>query len=112
LPKYLDSIRNFPTPKSATDIRSWFGLINQVANYAKLRTVMAPFRDFLSPKCKFMWTEKLNQSFNESKEIIIDAIKSGVQIFDLGKLTCLRPDWSKQGLSYFLMHIIQARLMK
>ena len=103
LPKYLDSIRNFPTPKSATDIRSWFGLINQVANYAKLRKVMAPFRDFLSPKCKFMWTEKLNQSFNESKEIIIDAIKSGVQIFDLGKLTCLRPDWSKQGLGYFLM---------
>ena len=37
LPNYLDSIRNFPSPKSATDIRSWFGLINQVANYAKLR---------------------------------------------------------------------------
>ena len=64
---------------------------------------MAPFRDFLSPKCKFMWTEKLNQSFNESKEMIIDAIRSGVQIFDLEKLTCLRPDWSKQGLGYFLM---------
>ena len=106
LPKYLDAICNFPTPKSATDIRSWFGLINQVANYAKLRKVMAPFRDFLSPKCKFMWTEKLNQSFNESKEMIIDAIRSGVQIFDLEKLTCLRPDWSKHGLGFFFMGII------
>ena len=40
LPKYLDSIRDFPTPKSATHIRSWFGLINEVANYAKLCKVM------------------------------------------------------------------------
>ena len=64
---------------------------------------MAPFRDFLSPKHKFTWTENLNQAFIESKEMIIDAIRSGVQIFDLEKLTCLRPDWSKQGLGYFLM---------
>ena len=64
---------------------------------------MAPFRDFLSPKCKFVWTKELNNAFNQSKVIIIDAIKSGVEIFDLEKLTCLRPDWSKQGLGYFLM---------
>ena len=31
LPKYLDAIRDFPTPTSITDIRSWFGLIKQVA---------------------------------------------------------------------------------
>ena len=37
LPQYLDAIRNFPAPTSTTDIRSWFGLINQVSNYAQLR---------------------------------------------------------------------------
>ncbi len=37
LPKYLDAIRSFPTPKSTTDIRSWFGLVNQVSHYAQLR---------------------------------------------------------------------------
>ena len=36
LPKYLDAIRDFPSPASTTDIRSWFGLVNQVANYAQL----------------------------------------------------------------------------
>ena len=101
LPKYLDSIRKFPTTKSAIDIRSWFGLINQVSSYAKLRR--APLRDFLSPKQKFHWTENLNQAFYESKQMIFDAIRSGVKIFDLGKLTCIRPDWSKRGLGYFLM---------
>ena len=28
LPKYLNAIKNFPTPKNITDVRSWFGLIN------------------------------------------------------------------------------------
>ena len=30
LPKYLDVIRRFPSPISTTNIRSWFGLVNQV----------------------------------------------------------------------------------
>ena len=30
LPKYLNAIRDFPVPKNITDIRSWFGLVNQV----------------------------------------------------------------------------------
>ena len=50
LPKYLDAIREFPTPASLTDIRSWFGLVNQVSHYAQLRDMMEPFRKFLSPK--------------------------------------------------------------
>ena len=64
---------------------------------------MAPFKDFLSPKQKFIWIENLNQVFNESKEMIIHVIKSDIQIFDLGKLTCLRSDCLTQGLGYFLM---------
>jgi len=47
LPKYLDAIQDFPNPTSTTDIRSWFGLINQVANYAQLRDTMAPFKPYL-----------------------------------------------------------------
>ena len=50
LNKYFDAIMDFPTPVSITDIRSWFGLVNQVSNYAQLRDLMAPFRPFLSPK--------------------------------------------------------------
>ena len=56
LPKYLDAIRDFPSPTSTTDIRSWFGLVNQVANYAQLRDIMEPFKPFLSPRCKFSWS--------------------------------------------------------
>jgi len=29
--RYLRAILEFPTPKSITDVRSWFGLLNQVS---------------------------------------------------------------------------------
>eukprot|EP00794_Sanderia_malayensis_P001442 gene1442-1587_t len=83
LPKYLDAIRHFPTPTSTTDIRTWFGLVNQVANYAQLRSTMAPFKPFLSPRCKFIWSEELEAAFQTSKTAIIDAFREGVEIFDL-----------------------------
>ena len=70
LPKYLDAIRDFPTPTSVTDIRSWFGLVNQVANYAQLRDLMAPFRPFRSPKCTFYWNDELESAFQQSKALL------------------------------------------
>ena len=71
LPKYMDAIRDFPTPISTTDIHSWFGLVNQVANYAQLRDIMAPFKPFLSPRCRFELTLELEIAFQASKESII-----------------------------------------
>ena len=103
LPKYFSAIRDFPTPKSTTDIRSWFGLVNQVANYAQLRDIMAPFRPFLSEKHPFYWNIDLEEAFLASKEAIIDAIREGVEIFDPNRRTCLRPDWSIKGIGYFLL---------
>ena len=102
LPKYLDAIRGFPTPTNITDIRSWFGLVNQVSHYAQLRDLMEPFRQFLSPKVKFTWNNELDAVFNESKTRIIDAIKEGVRIFDVTRRTCLRTDWSEKGIGYYL----------
>ena len=103
LPKYLDAIRDFPSPSSTTDIRSWFGLVNQVANYAQLRDIIAPFKPFLSPRYKFSWSPDLEEAFQKSKEAIVEAIRQGVEIFDTKKRTCLRPDWSKRGIGYFLL---------
>ncbi len=48
--KFTKAIAEFPTP---SDVRSWFGLVNQVAYRA---TTMAPFRDLLQPSTKFTWT--------------------------------------------------------
>ena len=64
---------------------------------------MAPFKSFLSPKCKFEWTPELDNASNLSKIAIVEAIRHGVEIFDSSLRTCLRPDWSKTGIGYMLL---------
>ena len=103
LPKYTDAIKYFPTPTNRTDIKSWFGLVNQVGNYNQLRDIMAPFRPLLKAKSEFVWTDDLDKAFSQSREAIVKLIEKGVRIFDLSRRTCLRPDWSKRGIGYFLM---------
>ena len=77
--------------------------MNQGANYAQLRDVMAPFKPFLSPKVKFSWTPELDMAFIASKEAIVQAFRTGVEIYDMSKPTCLRLVWPKKGIGYFLI---------
>jgi len=102
LDKFVRAIKEFPTPQKLADIRSWFGLINQVGHYNKLCPIMTVFKPLLSPKKQFVWDEKLDLAFRQSKDVIVDAIKEGVEIFDPVRLTCLRPDWSKTGIGFLL----------
>lgn len=96
--KFVDAILQFPTPTKLTDVRSWFGLINQVSHYDQLSNVMEPFKRLLSPKTKFEWTPELDTAFQMSKNHVVDSILKGVEIFNPHRYTCLRPDWSKTGI--------------
>ena len=77
LEKFIRAIRDFPTPTKLSDVRSWFGLVNQVGHYAKLTDIMAPFKPLLSPKSKFAWSDELESAFQFSKNLIINAIRRG-----------------------------------
>ena len=73
-PKILQSINDFPVPKNISDVRGWFGLVNQVAPFFASRPVMQPFRELLKPAAKgkqIYWDENLTRLFEESKHIII-----------------------------------------
>jgi len=64
---------------------------------------MASFCLFLSPRHPFVWTPELDQAFQSSKAAIANAIREGVEIFDLEKPTCLHTDCLKKGVRYFLL---------
>ncbi len=100
--KYLRAISDFPTPQSLTDVRSWFGLVNQVSYAFSMTDTMLPFRELLKPSNKFHWDDSLQQAFEASKLTIINEIQHGVTIFDKTKPTCLATDWSKHGIGYWL----------
>ena len=100
--KYLDTISDFPVPRNITDIRSWFGLINQVSYAFASADVMSPFRHLLKPDTPFNWTPQLQTLFDKSKQVIVDEIKEGVSIFDPTRPTCLATDYSKEGIGFWL----------
>ena len=99
----LKSILEFPRPKDIAGIRGWFGLVEQVAWAFSKTEVMNPLRHLLSPKSEFMWTQELNDSFENSKKEIIEAVKKGVKSFDPNRVTCLATDWSKSGIGFCLL---------
>ena len=102
LDKYLRAIVDFPTPSKTTDIRAWFGLVNHVSHYNRLIDLVSPFRIFLGKNKKFEWNKDLDAAFRESKSAIVDAIREGVEIFDLNRPTLLQTDFSEIGIGYFL----------
>ena len=94
----LKSILEFP--RDISGIRSWFGLVEQVAWAFSKTDVMNPLRHLLSPKSEFIWSQELNDSFEHSKQEIIEAVKKGVKTFDPKRITCLATDWSKTGIGF------------
>ena len=53
------AITQFPRLVDVTGVRSWYGLIEQVAwGFAKTN-LMEPFRDLLKKKTEFAWTDEL-----------------------------------------------------
>ncbi len=99
----IEAITTFPNPKDISGVRSWFGLVNQVAYSFAQAEIMAPFRELLSTKSKkFHWDDTLDDIFRASKDKIIDLITNGVKSFEIARPTCLSSDWSKTGIGFCL----------
>ena len=99
----LTSIKEFPKPKNITGMRSLFGLIEQVSWGFSKHSVMAPFRELLSGKNDFIWTDEMDEAFESAKAEIVAQVKDGVKVYEMGKTTALVSDWSKTGLGYALL---------
>ena len=79
-----DAIMNFLTPKDISSMRSWFGLVNQVAYSFAQAELMAPFREQLSSKNKkFYWDATLDGIFEASKKKIVELIIEGAKSFEI-----------------------------
>ena len=100
--KFTAAVKEFPTPKCITDIRAWFGLVNQVSYAFSMTAAMTPFRHLLKPSTPFLWTDQLAEALAASKNHICSSIEKGVQIFDKGRPTCLATDWSREGMGFWL----------
>ena len=101
--KFLDAIRDFPSPRNISEMRSFFGMINQVCYAFSMSKVMEQFRHFLKPGTQYLWSPELQRGFDLAKEEIVKAVENGVKHFETDRHTCLATDWCKAGIGFFLL---------
>ena len=102
-PSLLRAVKDYPTPTNQTDVRSFFGLVNQVGNYtSQLSSLCKPLQPLLRKNCEFMWEESHQMAFDKIREHLSQDT-SVIAFFDPRKQTRLKTDASRlKGLGFIL----------
>ena len=82
--KMINSIRDFAAPTNISEMRAFYDMVNQVNYTFAMSEVMDPFRHLLKPGNTFQWSTDLQNTFDQAKEMIVEAVKEGVKHFELG----------------------------
>ena len=101
-PTMINAIKEYPAPTNITEMRSFFGLVNQLSYAFSMKDTMAPFRELLRPSVDFYWDDRLQALFEEARKEVVRKVEKGVTMFELDRVTCLAPDWSKEGVGFFM----------
>ena len=97
------AITEFPTPSNITDLRSFMGLVNQLAEFTPdIASTANVLRPLLSPRNSFQWTPDHDAAFKKTKEALA---KSPILAhFDHTLPTMLQTDASRlNGIGYALL---------
>ena len=103
----LAAIKNFSMPNkpSISDIRSWYGFVNQLAPFLATAPIMNDFRELLKkPSGKSVyWDEQLQEKFRRAQDTICHLAKDGLAYYDRTRPTVAITDWSKEGIGFVVL---------
>ena len=101
-PCITEAITQFPKPTNITDLRSFFGLANQLGEFTDvIAAKLEPLRPLLKPKNAFCWDEVHDRAFTETKEALASA--PILTYYDPNKPTSLHVDASRlNGIGFVL----------
>ena len=102
-PEKVRAIRDFIKPANLTDLRSFMGLANQLADFSPdIASAAASLRPLMSPKRAFVWTPNHDQAFESVKKAL--SSPPVLAPFDPALPTALQTDASRlYGLGYALL---------
>ena len=95
-----------PQKPTITDIRSWFGFVNQLAPFLAAAPIMEPFRDLLKKKQQsrhVYWDENLQRKFECAQEVICKLARDGLAFYDKSRPTIALTDWSREGIGFVVL---------
>ncbi|XP_043212315.1 uncharacterized protein K02A2.6-like [Amphibalanus amphitrite] len=95
----LRAISDFPVPQNLTDLRSFMGLVNQLASFSTdTASAASPLRDLLRPQNHWCWTSVHQQAFEAVKATLVSP--PVLAFFKPGLPTALHTDATRlHGLS-------------
>ena len=103
-----DAISQFPKPTNCTELRSFFGLANQLSSIVNtIATLLTPLRPLLSMKNDFLWSDDHDAAFT-TKDAAFTTTKDAMttepvlSYYTASKPTRLCTDASQQGLGFIL----------
>lgn len=102
-PGRVAALQDFPTPSNLTDLRSFMGLVNQLAEFTPdIALTAQPLRPLMSPKRSFMSTPDHDQAFKRVKQAL--SSPPVLASFDQTLPTILQTDASRlYGIGYVLL---------
>ena len=102
-PEYLQGIRDFPAPKSVSELRSFLGMVNQLSTYHPgLAKHTGVLQALLRKDTAYLWLQDHQAAFNQLKSDLLDTL--ALNHFDPSWNTRLITDASRlHGLGFVLM---------
>ena len=101
-PEKVKAIAEFPKPTNITDLRSFLGLVEQLAPFSKdTAGTMGPLRPLLSSRNVFHWDGEHDKAFEDTKKVLVSS--PILSSYDPQLETTLYTDASStKGLGYIL----------
>ena len=74
-PAKIEAMVNWKSPRSVTEVRSFLGLAGYYRIFVKgFFFIASPLTKLLRKGVKFEWTDKCQDSFEQLKEILVEAL--------------------------------------
>jgi hypothetical protein len=102
-PNKLKAISQFPRPNNISELRSFMGLVEQLAGFStRVAAAKGPLRPLLSTKNPFIWTADQEKAFEDVKRALL--APPILAHFDPERETVIQVDASrKNGMGYALL---------
>lgn len=96
-----EALTKFPTPSGISDVRSFFGLANQVSAFNKdVCQALEPLRGLLQTRNAWHWDKAHDEAFNTAKLKLAETVR--LSFYHVSKPTRLITDASRTGLGFLL----------
>ena len=101
-PKKVQSIKNWPSPKSFKELQSFLGAVNYLSKFIpELSSLKSPLQGLIKKDSEYLWTRTHEQTCNRIKEAAIESTL--LSHYDKSIPIFIEVDASGQGLGAVLL---------